>query len=132
MRGRIISQEQGTYLISGDDGERYRFALCDWLGKSSPKVGDYLDFVGKDGAATSVFPLVKQQHSKLILALICWIVGILGIHRFVVGKTGTGVFMLVLSLSVFGLAISVVWALIDFIVILTGGFTDKDGNKIRS
>ncbi|MEL6088948.1 TM2 domain-containing protein [Bartonella schoenbuchensis] len=132
MRGRIISQEQGTYLVSGDDGERYRFALCDWLGKSSPKVGDYLDFVGKDGAATSVFPLVKQQYSKLVLALVCFFIGTFGVHRFIVGKTGTGVFMLILSLSILGLPISGIWAFIDFIVILVGGFTDKDGNKIRS
>lgn len=33
MRGTIISQDQGTYLVSGDDGKRYQFATWDWLGK---------------------------------------------------------------------------------------------------
>ncbi len=33
MRGIIISQDQGAYLISGDDGRRYQFATWDWLGK---------------------------------------------------------------------------------------------------
>ena len=42
-----------------------------------------------------------------------------------VGKIGTGVLMII-TLGGCG-----IWALIDFIVILTGGFTDSDGNKIK-
>lgn len=58
------------------------------------------------------------------LAIICFFLGGLGIHRFMVGKTGTGVLWL-LTGGCFGIG-----ALVDFIMLLCGTFTDKDGNKI--
>ena len=67
----------------------------------------------------------KSTHSKGLLAVICFFLGCLGIHRFMVGKVGTGVLMII---TVGGLGI---WQIIDFIVILTGGFTDNMGNKIK-
>lgn len=64
--------------------------------------------------------------SKRILpaVLLCFFLGWLGVHRFYVGKVGTGVIQMV---TLGGLGI---WTLIDFIVLLFGNFTDKDGNKI--
>lgn len=56
--------------------------------------------------------------------LLCFFLGVLGVHRFYVGKVGTGVLQL---LTLGGLGI---WALIDFIMIIVGAFTDKQGNKI--
>lgn len=67
-----------------------------------------------------------SSQSKLVLALLCFFVGVLGVHRFMVGKIGTGLLML---FTFGGLGI---WSLIDFIVILTGNFTDKQGNKITA
>jgi|TARA_B100001057_G_C22537962_1_gene828411 TM2 domain-containing membrane protein YozV len=69
--------------------------------------------------------MAKSNHSKMMLAIICFFLGVIGIHRFMVGKIGTGVLMII-TLGGCG-----IWALIDFIVILTGGFTDSDGNKIK-
>ena len=69
--------------------------------------------------------MAKSNHSKMTLAIICFFLGAIGIHRFMVGKIGTGVLMII-TLGGCG-----IWALIDFIVILTGGFTDSDGNKIK-
>ena len=66
----------------------------------------------------------KSPPGKMILAVVCFLFGCLGIHRFMVGKIGTGVLMLV---TFGGLGI---WALIDLIMILMGNFTDKQGNKI--
>ena len=56
--------------------------------------------------------------TALLLAIFA---GCLGIHRFYLGKIGTGVLMIV---TLGGLGI---WALIDIILIATGSFKDADG-----
>jgi hypothetical protein len=61
-----------------------------------------------------------SPKSRLAAALLCWFLGVIGIHRFYVGKIGTGILMI---LTLGGLGI---WALIDFIMILVGSFKDKE------
>ena len=56
--------------------------------------------------------------------LLCFFFGALGIHRFYVGKIGTGILQI---LTLGGLGI---WTLIDFIMIIVGAFSDKAGNKL--
>ena len=63
--------------------------------------------------------------NRWILAVICFFLGSLGIHRFVVGKIGTGILWL-LTLGVFGIG-----TLVDFIMILVGSFKDKEGKLIK-
>ena len=60
----------------------------------------------------------------LTLFLLTFFVGVLGVHRFYTGKIGTGFLMLV-TLGGFG-----VWLLVDLILVVTGQFTNKDGQKI--
>lgn len=67
-----------------------------------------------------------SDKSRLAAALLCWFVGVLGVHRFYVGKIGTGVAML---LTCGGLG---VWALIDLIVILLGSFRDMSGRRLEN
>ena len=59
------------------------------------------------------------------LALICFFFGIFGIHRFVVGKIGTGLIWLFTG-GLFGIG-----ALVDFIMILCGTFTNSKGSAIK-
>lgn len=68
----------------------------------------------------------KERTEWLIVLLLCFFLGCFGIHRFYVGKTGTGIVQL---LTCGGCGI---WALIDFIMILVGSFTDANGNQIKS
>ena len=58
--------------------------------------------------------------------LLCFFFGILGVHRFFVGKIGTGLLML-FTLGGFG-----IWALVDFIIIVTGNFTDSNGRMVKA
>jgi hypothetical protein len=67
-----------------------------------------------------------SSQSKMVLALVCFFVGFLGIHRFMVGKIGTGVLMIV---TFGGLGL---WVLIDFIMILMGKFSDKQGRPVTA
>ena len=57
--------------------------------------------------------------------ILCFFIGILGIHRFYAGKVGTGILMI---LTLGGLGI---WVLVDFIMICIGSFRDIDGRIIK-
>lgn len=65
-----------------------------------------------------------STKSRLAAALLAWFLGVFGVHRFYVGKIGTGILMI---FTLGGLGI---WTLIDFIMILVGSFKDKEGRKL--
>ncbi len=56
--------------------------------------------------------------------LLCFFLGALGLHRFYVGKIGTGILMI---LTLGGLGI---WVIIDFVMIVIGKFTDTEGHAL--
>jgi TM2 domain-containing membrane protein YozV len=69
---------------------------------------------------------LNEQRNKFILTLLlCWFLGVLGIHRFYTGHTGIGIAQL-LTLGGCG-----IWALIDLIIIATGNYKDAQGNEIK-
>ena len=67
----------------------------------------------------------RSTKDWLVTLLLCFFVGCFGIHRFYVGKTGTGIIQLI---TCGGCG---VWTLIDFIVICMGNFTDSEGKTIK-
>ena len=72
----------------------------------------------------------KSDKQLLITLLLAIFVGAFGIHRFYVGKIGSGIAMLLLTLSFIGLLVTGIWALIDIIIIATGNFKDKEGRLV--
>jgi hypothetical protein len=66
----------------------------------------------------------KSDKQKIVAALLCWFLGGLGIHRFYLGYSAIGVIQL---LTFGGCGI---WALVDLILILTGGLKDVDGREL--
>ncbi len=81
------------------------------------QVEDYTAPVAAEGA--------QEQKSWITTLLLCFFLGYLGVHRFYVGKTGSGVLYL-FTAGGFGIG-----TIIDFIKILLGKFEDKNGNPIK-
>ena len=130
MRGQVLGVDArtGEGLVAGQDGQRYRFAREDWAHRGEPAVGIEVDFEATDDRALSVFPMPTapgprravppaaiptNDRNKYVAAVMAFLVGTLGIHRFYLGRTGSGIVMLVLTLTLAGLLISGPWALID-------------------
>jgi TM2 domain-containing membrane protein YozV len=67
----------------------------------------------------------KSDRSWIAALLLCFFLGVFGVHRFYVGKVGTGLVML---FTFGGLGI---WALIDFIMIIVGAFKDNRGLLLK-
>ncbi len=65
-----------------------------------------------------------SPKSRLAVTLLAWFLGGFGVHRFYLGKIGTGILMII---TFGGLGI---WALIDFIFAVTGNMRDKEGRLI--
>ncbi len=67
-----------------------------------------------------------SEKSQLVAFLLCFFVGVLGVHRFYLGYVGIGIIQL-LTLGGCG-----IWALIDLILIIAGELKTKDGQQLRT
>ena len=67
-----------------------------------------------------------SSKSRLAAILLCFFVGVLGIHRFYVGKIGTGILWLFTG-GILGIG-----ALVDLILIACGSFTDESGLVVKN
>ncbi|RIA45698.1 TM2 domain-containing protein [Hephaestia caeni] len=148
MRGQVlgVDRETGDGQISGDDGRRYVFRPRDWSDSIGPAVGALIDFEADGTAARRIYrlpgtvamPVVAQPQlggrNKYVAALLAFLFGVLGVHRFYLGRTGSGIVMLVLSLTVIGLVVTGLWALIDtirYLVMPEEEFADRYGRRPR-
>ena len=66
-----------------------------------------------------------SEKNRMITLVLCFFLGALGVHRFYVGKIGTGVLTIVTVFGFLG-----IWPLIDLIMIAAGKFTDKGGQPV--
>ena len=79
------------------------------------------------GAPNPAAEPTTSTRTKGLAALLCILGFILvaGMHRFYVGKIGTGILMLV-TFGALG-----VWTLVDLILILVGELKDSDGLPLK-
>ena len=74
------------------------------------------------------------NNTWLVALLLCLFLGCFGAHRFYVGKTGSAIAMLLLTVLLgwlgIGVLITGIWAFIDLIIIIVGNFTTVNGEKI--
>ncbi len=68
---------------------------------------------------------IVSQKSKITALLLCLFFGGLGVHRFYVGKTGTGLIWL-FTAGCLGFG-----CIADLIMIICGSFKDKDGAVLK-
>ena len=136
MRGQVLGVDRvsGEGQISGEDGIRYAFTPNDWSDDKGPAVGLRVDFETQGRRALRIFrlpeahaagthvapaagyrPVSTHDRNKYVAALLAFFFGFLGIHRFYLGRNGTGVLMIVLSITVIGLLVTCLWAFIDTI-----------------
>ena len=77
---------------------------------------------GQPGAPMT--PGGVSDKAWMTTLILCVVAGTLSVHRFYVGKIGSGVGQL-LTLGGCG-----IWTLIDLIMIITGKFTDAQGRPL--
>lgn len=127
MRGQVLGVDvtTGDGQISGEDGQRYVFRPEDWADRVGPSVGAQIDFEveGRNArriyrqpgtfSATPVAP--RADRNKVVAALLAFFVGVFGVHRFYLGRIGSGVVMLILTCTFVGVLVTGIWAFVDFI-----------------
>lgn len=92
--------------------------------------GHYCSFCGAKIPAAGEYPFAGcSDKRKWTAFFLCLFLGGLGMHRFYVGKIGTGVILLLLFVLLPG--IGVLAALVDLIRIVVGNFRDKQGRPLR-
>ena len=69
---------------------------------------------------------MKSEKGFVPTLLLCFFLGVFGVHRFYVGKIGTGILSL---LTLGGLGI---WATIDLVMIAVGSFKDSQGLVVKN
>jgi len=67
----------------------------------------------------------RSSRSRFVAFWLCLLLGLLGVHRFYVGKAGSGL------LYFFTGGLCVVGALWDLLMIMSGAFRDADGLPLR-
>ncbi len=98
------------------------------------------EFVNSGVAGEVVTQSTISDKKKSIAALLCFFLGTFGIHRFYLGRAGSGAAMLIMGIlgwlttgifvGFIPLAIAGIWGVIDFFRILFNGMSDSQGRKL--
>jgi TM2 domain-containing membrane protein YozV len=84
-----------------------------------------------------------SPKSRLATILLAWFLGTFGLHRFYIGKIGTGLVILILGIAGwattwlvgFGyilITLVGIWVFVDFLIALFGAMKDSEGRPIKN
>ena len=104
----------------------YNFIFCTECGKKLSSKASVCPSCGCPKQPTrQTFNSSTDSNKFILVLLLCWFLGVFGVHRFYSGHITIGVIQL---LTAGGCGI---WTIFDLIMIATGNYTDSDGNPIR-
>ena len=157
-QGRVLAfdDEEGTGVISGDNGSRYSFIIQEWRSQSPPQPVMHVDFVSDDHEAMDIYGLSEQpsgtgtthysgssatqslgtgSKSKVAAGLFGIFLGWLGIHKFYLGYTVPGIILLVAGIIGFFLffpaVVAAIIGIIEGILYLTKSDEEFDRVYVR-
>lgn len=139
MQGKVLTYDpqNGTGIISSDDGNRYPFSTSDWKDDTQVRAGIGVDFVASNNQATEIYKSATHTEinssKKLVAGLLAFFVGAFGIHKFYLGYNKQGIIMACCFLFGFILlgfpsVIMAIIALVEAIIYLTK--SDADFERI--
>lgn len=100
MKGKILdfNIQESKGIISAEDGNRYEFSTAQWKGTKSPIINQQVDFTSNEQIAEAIYPMqnsAEGEKSKIVAGILALFLGTLGIHKFYLGCTTSGIIMLV-------------------------------------
>ncbi|GEO04236.1 hypothetical protein AAE02nite_19000 [Adhaeribacter aerolatus] len=90
--------------------------------KAAIKVNKQVKAIVKEAKKNDIAGTAAEGKSQMIAAILAFVVGVLGVHRFYLGYTGIGIAQL-LTLGGCG-----IWSLIDLVRIIIGDLKPKGGD----
>jgi hypothetical protein len=94
----------------------------------------------------SISEIQISKEKKLTILILCWLFGLLGVHRFYTGKYITGILQILTlgltvtlaffevepqnPLAIFVISLVLLWWIVDVMRIIMGKFTDRQSRPI--
>lgn len=94
----------------------------------SAEISDSAKTCPKCGATTAY---ESTRKKALVALLLCWFLGVFGVHRFYAGYKSSAFIMLILGITMIGMIVTGIWALVDLIMIACGKFRDGNDEIIK-
>lgn len=115
------TNNENTQEISTNNQKQFDEQFCNSCGKAIKIKAEVCPYCGVRQKSDSE----SSEKSWVTLFILYLFLGWIGVHRFYSGRVVSGVFY-ILTLNGIG-----IWAIIDFILIITKNFKDSNGKLIN-